>query len=212
MINLIPDKIKSDRKYARLNILIARHLSGLALIAVLAVGFMISGVQLMRTDEAEVKEKLAVKEAEYEPLKQYEDEAKELNAEVKTIQSLFAREVKFSELLVSIASSIPTGSRLTSLSLTGGSTAPINISARVPSQEGAAVLRKSLVESDIFEAADINNISTGDTTDAGVVINYEAELTVTLTGSAEAIRQQKAAEEAEAKAEASAAETGAQGG
>jgi len=110
---------------------------------------------------------------------------------------------------VNIAQAIPNGTSLTSLSLPSGSTEPLQITAVVDSQTSAGVLRVSLVESEAFEAADILNISPGETNEAtGEVTSYNVTMSATLTGSAEAEAKLKAAEAAAAEAAAAATAEG----
>lgn len=180
MINLLPPAVKEERKYGRLNRFMVKQVIGLGIIGALAVGFMMSGLQFIKNDETLINEAITSKQTEYEPLKAFEDQAKELNADVKTIQQLFERELKFSELLVKIATAIPDSARLTSLSLAEGDTAPLSITAIVDSQESAAVLRKSLVESDTFATADILSISDNETGENGQVLNYNTTITAQL--------------------------------
>lgn len=207
MINLLPTELKEERKFGRYNMLIAKQLAGIALIALFATIVMLSGLQLTKADQNFLEDSIAIKTAAYEEVKPYELQAAKLRTKVGNIEKLFEREVKFSKLLVDIASSIPVGAQLTDLSLTGTSTEPLQITADVDSQDLAGVLRKNLVDSGIFESADIQSVTLRGS-EEGEPDSYTVSLTASLSGSAEKIRAKAAADAAAAAkaAEAQAAQ------
>lgn len=196
MINILPDHIKEERRYGRLNRFLLKQVVGAVFIGALAVGFMLTGLQLVRNDEQVLRDAIAEKEVRYESVRAVETEAKQFDAQLDAIQKLFDKEVKFSVLLQQIASSLPLNTRLKSLSLTGTKSEPLQIVAEVDSQELAAVLRKSLVDSDTFESADILSIVPGETSETGVIVNYDVTINAEFTGAAEARAKEKAAQEA----------------
>lgn len=211
MINLLPDSIRQERRFGRLNVFLFKQVIGIGAVAALAVGFMLSGLQLVKNDEQEIANSIETLTAQYQELSDAELEAKDVNQRLASINTLFEREVKFSDLLQEIAGSIPLNTRLKSLSLTGDKSEPLQIVAEVARQDLAAVLQKSLVDSEVFEAADILSINPGETNDTGVILNYDVTLEAELTGAAEARAAEKAAREAADAAAVEAAQQ-AQGG
>ncbi len=205
MINLLPPAIQKKRRYGRLNVLLVKLLVGIVAIGVLASAVMLSGLQITADDEAFLDESIEQKEAIYGNVQAYENQANSFRSNVSTIEKLFDREVKFSQLLVEIASSIPVGAELTGLSLTGTSTAPLQISATTSTQELAGTLRRNLVDSGVFETADIQSVNQTGGGDTGNPIRYSVSIQASLTGSAEKIAQEKAARAAAAQAAAEAA-------
>ncbi len=203
MINLVPTELKLERKYGRLNLLIAKLLGGVLIISLLAAAVMLSGLQLTQTDEKFQEDSIAIKNASYAEVQAYEEQANALKTRVTNIKKLFEREVKFSKLLVDIASSIPIGAQLTDLALTGTSTEPLQITAKITSQDLAGVVRKNLVDSGIFESADVQSVAFVDGAD-GEPDTYTVSLSVSLTGSAAKIKAKAAAEKAAADAAAAA--------
>lgn len=199
MINLLPTELKEARKYGRLNLLIAKQLLGIVMIGVFAVAVMLSGLQLTKKDLQFYEDSIAIKDKSYGDVKAYEEQANKLQAKVSNIKKLFEREVLFSKLLVNIASAIPVGAQLTDLSLTGTSTEPLAISAKVNSQDLAGVLRRNLVDSGIFESADLESVTQQTNTD-GQLPTYTVSISASLTGSAEKVRKKAAAEAAAAEA------------
>ncbi len=209
MINLIPTKVKQMRQYGRLNRLLLKVLTGISVIGVAATLVMLSGLQLTRNDEKLLDEIIASKTALYENSKIYESQASELKGDLATIRKVFDREVQLSKLLVEIASAIPVNVELTSLSLTGNNTAPLQITARANTQELAGTLRRNLVDSGVFEAADIQSVTLQSSENGPDT--YSVSILATLTGAAEQLRQEKAAAQAEAAAQAAQQAENAQG-
>ncbi|MEM6997956.1 MAG: PilN domain-containing protein [Patescibacteria group bacterium] len=218
MINLLPADVKSDRKYGRLNRFLLKQFVGLSLIGFIAIGFMLYGISFIQSDEGSIDQQSTERNTRYQQIKPIEDEATELNKDISTIQDLYEREVRFSKLLVDIASSIPVGAQLTDLSLTGTRIEPLQITAQTENPELAGTLLRNLVDSGIFESANLENVrSVTDNSEGaeGEVVEevyYEASITATLTGAAEAQRKIKAAQEAEAAAASAAAAETADGG
>jgi Tfp pilus assembly protein PilN len=203
MINLIPTTLKAERKYGRLNLLIAKLLGGVMLISALAALVMLSGLQLTKADQKFHEESITIKTAAYEEVRAYEEQSSALKTRTANIKKLFEREVKFSKLLVDIASSIPVGAQLTDLALTGTSTEPLQITANVQTQDLSGVLRKNLVDSGIFESADVQNVSFVQGVD-GQPNTYTVSLSASLAGSTAKIKAKAAAEKAAAEAQAAA--------
>lgn len=204
MINLLPADVKKYRQFGRLNRLLVRVLSGITFIGVAATLVMLSGLQLTRNDEKLLDEIIDSKTAIYETSKVYDTQASELKSDLATIRKVFDREVQLSKLLVEIASAIPVNVELTSLSLTGNNTAPLQITAKADSQALAGTLRRNLVDSGVFEAADLQSVSLQSSEDGPD--RYNVSILGTLTGAAEQLRQEKAAAQAAAAA-AQAAQT-----
>jgi len=198
MINILPPELKQSRKYGRLNLFITKQLVGVVIIGALATGVMLSGIRLTQDDQNFLDDALVVKNQAYDEVKHFESQATTLRTKVGNIDKLLEREVKFSKLLVEIGSSIPVGAQLTSLALTGSSTEPLQISATIAEQDLAGVLRKNLVDSGIFESADILSVSLREGGE-GEKDEYVVSLNASLSGSTEKVRSKSAADAAAAK-------------
>ena len=96
-------------------------------------------------------------------------EIKALEESVQTIASIVNRlsaaenlsdlSVKFSELVPEIGAVLPSGVVLNGLSLTGGITDPLQLDVDLATASLTPVLIRNLVESDLFEAADVTSIT-----------------------------------------------------
>lgn len=200
MINLIPTQLKIERKYGRLNLLIAKLLAGITVIGLFSAAVMLSGLQITQADLQFQKDSIELKKTAYDEVKVFEEQANTFKARVSNIKKLYEREVKFSKLLVDIASSIPVGAQLTDLALTGTNTEPLQITAIISSQELAGVLRKNLVDSGIFETADIQNVSLTQNDAAGEA--YTVSIRAKLSGDHNKVRSSAATQGAKTESTA----------
>jgi Tfp pilus assembly protein PilN len=117
--------------------------------------------------------------------------------------------VSFSELIPKIGAVLPEGVVLNSLSLTGGITDPLQLNVDMLNANLVSVLIRNLVESDLFEAADILSLSprgASDSEGGGAVYNFNASLTASFTGTADAAKKAAKAEAAKKAAAAAQAE------
>jgi len=140
-----------------------------------------------------------------------------LESAVKPIESVAVRldtakdisdlSVQFSQLIPEIGAVLPNGTVLNALSLNGGITDPLQLNVDLTSSNLVPVLIRNLVESDLFEAADISGINPkGGGGENDNVYNFSASITASFTGSAEAKKRVEDAAKAQAAAAARAAE------
>jgi hypothetical protein len=112
MINLIPDQIRINNRYALRNVKLIRY-TVLALLT-MAVIVAITGLSILNMERTENKMQQQSKE-QHQKLATYkatEDKSKELSDEVNTINTLLSRQLNFSELLPNIAQLMPPGAVL----------------------------------------------------------------------------------------------------
>ena len=113
-----------------------------------------------------------------------------------TVDKLYSSGISFSQLVPKIGSILPEGTILNGLSLTGESTDTLLLDMNLQNPELAAVLIKNLVESDLFEAADISNINPIGVD--GDRYRYATSVSVSFEGSAAAKKKALAAAQVEA--------------
>jgi len=217
MINLLLPDIKSERKYGRYN----RALLGYSIILIttasLVVGIMTISLRFVGADEPKLKEEIANSTTDIISLEGNIKSVESIAERLESAKKLSDLSVNFSELIPKIGAVLPQGVVLNGLSLTGGFTDPLKLDVSMATANLAPVLIRNLVESDLFEAADVATITpsgsggTGTEGEAPSKYNFSASLTASFTGSAEAKRKAAAAEAAkQAEAAAAAANTGAQ--
>ncbi len=192
MISLLPPESKNATKYARLNVTLIEYCVLVIIISAGLLGIVFFGMVIVSREEKNLKASIAADEAQVRELASISSEAKELSSTVDTISTLLEREVKFSELLDEIGSILPRGSVLTGLTLSTQQDQPLTLDALVVDEEAAAVLRENLADSDLFEAADIVSISSGETDSGNQSYSYTAQYRAYFTGSADATKKKAA--------------------
>lgn len=158
---------------------------------------MIGSLRFVGADEASLKK--SIDENQITITKQ-ESKIKDLSSLAGRLDSanqLYDSSIIFSKLIPEIGSLLPSGSILTSLSLSGGKTDPITLNVNMISADLSPVLQKNLVNSELFEAADIISISSDD---QGKQYPTTVTISASFTGTAEAKKKEEAAAAAKLKA------------
>lgn len=182
MINLLPPQVKESRLYASRNMAMVR--ASLFLISsVLFLGVMLGyGYYTLHTNANAVTKTAAQKESELGNLDQLQKQAQTLSDTIKTASTLLNRETKFSDLIGKLGALMPEGASLKSLKLTGDTTQPLEVTAKLKSIDQAAVLQKNLLTSDLFSAADIQNVDRKPELDQqGNLVKENPETTILVT-------------------------------
>jgi hypothetical protein len=160
MINLLPDDIKTARRYATLNRKISQYFVLVFVVISLLIGAYGFGYVTLTNERKKVEDIIAVKSTELTDLDSLSKEAQSISDTISTAATLLGREIRFSELIQKIGSVMPEGARLNGLSLTGDKTSPLEIQAVLKNPEQAGVLQNNLLTLDLFEAADIQDVQT----------------------------------------------------
>jgi cell division protein FtsL len=197
MINLLPQNIREERQFGRRNRLLFSYVVALLVTAGLVAAVLVGSIGFVGRDEAKIKQEIADSQNKVLNL---EGEIKDLSSvatRLTAVDRLYESSISFSELIPEIGSLLPQGSVINGLSLAGGNTDPLTLDVNLISADLAPVLQQNLIQSELFEAADVNSITPrGDDTDA---YKFGASVSVSFTGTAEAKRK-IAAQAAAAKA------------
>lgn len=159
MINLLPNDLKEDRAFGRRNLTLRNYTVLLVLIGICSTAVMFFNSRLIAADENNLRSEISEKQAKVAELTKTQTELTKLAADLKTIDQLYDGEIIFSELIPKIGGLLPGGTVLNGLILAGGADDPINLEIDMERQELAAVFQQNLVNSDLFEAADIVSIT-----------------------------------------------------
>lgn len=186
MINLLPATIKQDRRFGRSNITLLSYSISIIAIGILSIGVILFNMQYVRSDENRLRSDMQSHDAQTAALEAKQKDVDKIAAQLKTIDKLYSGEVKFSELIPTIASLLPNGTVLNSLTLTNGKTSPLQLDVDLESQNLAAVFQQNLVNSNLFDAADISAIITKGVSASKVGKSYPfgATLTANFKGAA----------------------------
>lgn len=160
MINLLPSELKIARQYGRRNRTLRSYSILLLLVALCSTAVLFFNSRLIAASEKNLREEIAQKQSQAASLDQVQKQYEKLAADLKTIEQLYGGEVIFSQLLPQIGSLLPAGTILNGLTLAGDKKdAPLSLEIDMQRQELAAVFQQNLVNSDLFEAADITVIA-----------------------------------------------------
>lgn len=160
MINLLPPVRVLDIRLARKNTVLRRYIEliivgALVLLAAILVARYFFGIQ-----NDSIQHTVDLNNTKIAKLEPVQKQAEELSATVNTISGLLSRNVKFSDMLTQIGGIMPPGSVLTGLKFSLEDVeAPLVVSAQVDNEQKAAILRNNLAASNLFEKAEIKNIT-----------------------------------------------------
>lgn len=207
MINLLPTDVRVDRRYGRLNRIIIGYVVALSITALLVAIVMLGSLKFFGTDESSIRKEITDNTAIITSLQSKTTDLNNTVARLEVANKLHESGVNFSELIPRIGSILPEGTVLNGLSLTEGSTEALNLDVDLETPELAAILVRNLIDSEIFEAADIGAIVPK--ISEGNRYQYGTNVSVSFVGSAEAKeKEKKAAAAAKAAAEAAAESAG----
>jgi Tfp pilus assembly protein PilN len=164
MINLLPPDVKSDYRYARLNVGSRRWII-LCLLAFVGLGIITTyGLVSLHRSTVDYDHRVATTETLFkqENFSGTQQQVQDISSSFKLVVKVLGQEVLFSELLKQIAASIPANANLTSLNI-NQSQAAIDITANATDYNTATQVQVNLADSrnKIFSKADIVNVSCG---------------------------------------------------
>ena len=198
MINLLPPEIKSERKYGRLNKVVFVYCLAAILVGISSIVIVLFNSQLLSADVSRINDEISKANEQAAKLEKSQKSVEAVATQLEAIETLLQGEIKFSELIPNIAAMFPNGVILNNLTLKGGSLEPLQLNVDLKQQELVSVLQQNLINSDLFEAADIISV-TSKGEEAQGAYPYQASLSVTFTGTAEKKKKEEAKKKAEAE-------------
>ena len=162
MINLLPPSYRQAIKTHRLHKLAGKWLVLICVSTGLLLVILAAGWFYIHKQSNDLKKSLANTQQELaaENLSQVQKDTKTLTTNIKTVNLVLSREIRFSDLLQDIGKVMPSGTVLNSLTLSQASGA-IDLSASAKDYASAAQIAVNLSDpgNKIFAKVDINNIS-----------------------------------------------------
>jgi len=204
MINLLPAEIRIERQFGRKNRMLVGYVLALLTTALLVAVVMIGSLQFFGIDDSTLRSEIEQNNTTITALQSTSADTNKTVSRLDTVNTLYDGGISFSELVPKIGSLLPEGTVLNALSLTGESTDTLNLDVDLERPELAATLVKNLVDSELFEAADIGNINPKGA--EGEKYRYATTIRVSFVGSADAKRKATAAAAAAAEAAAATAQ------
>jgi Tfp pilus assembly protein PilN len=159
MINLLPLDIRTARQYGRKNRILVTYVVALLITAILVAIVMIGSLKFFGTDESALRTEIEENNTTITLLRSNTSELNQTVTKLTTVDKLYESGITFSTLIPRIGSILPEGTVLNGLSLTGENTDALSLDVDLETPELAAVLIRNMVDSDLFEAADIGNLT-----------------------------------------------------
>ena len=181
MINLLPPEVKQDYRYARKN----RHLlhwCAAFVVAIVGVAIIAGiGMVIMSNSVSDYKQKIATAQSQLasQNLSETEKQVKDISNNLKLMVTVLSKEILFSKLLARLGTLTPPNVNLTNLAISQTVSA-IDITAQTKNYDAATQLQVNLADKNnqIFDKADIVNISCSSGTTASANTTYPCTVTI----------------------------------
>jgi len=182
MINLLPDKDKSELIAARHNVLLVRYIT-ISLIAILALyAVMKNSEQLLVATKTSAEATIASNTTEAGVYSQTKQRVGELSNNLTTAQSILDKEVHFSKILTNIASQMPEGTIIGELNLSTASLqGPVSITAYGKTTDAILALQSAFRSSSLFSSVAFQSVSGSGSGVAGYPVSVTMNVTFSKT-------------------------------
>ena len=206
MINLLPENIRANNKYAYKNVLLLRY-AAISAFTMVAIGLVtLLGTASMQKTQQDLQKQIDEQNTHISTYKPLEAQGQQLATQLTTINTLLNRQVAFSTLLPDLAKTLPPGAILKQMDFTtsdllptpkpkavpGATTAPTTsaantkkpfvILASVTNRDVAATLLENIkANKDLFTDADlvdVTQIATGNSSSTSLVTRYPYNVTI----------------------------------
>lgn len=180
MINLLDNQEKKALKAARLNVILRGYVILFALVAACIVVIFGVGIWLQmreRDSYIEDSKRYSSEKAQYT---QAQATGNAFTGNLTIAKSILNNEVLYSDLITTLARTLPAGSSLDSLSVaTADFAKPITLVIRTNSYNTAILTKDAFENSAAFES--VNILTTSQTKDSKTKYNFAVTLSVTIT-------------------------------
>lgn len=163
MINLLPNDYKLSLRYGRLNIRLGQWL-GISTIIIAGV-ILILGLGWLYMDQQIKDLNRAITTTEdqlkIQNLEEVQKQADEISQNIRVINQVLGREIRFSSLIQEIGKVMPTGTVLNSLTLSEKVNGAVDLNASTKNSTAAAQIAINLSDpkNNIFAKVDIVNVN-----------------------------------------------------
>jgi Tfp pilus assembly protein PilN len=181
MINLLPEQMKEDYRYARRNTSLLHYLTmfGFGLIGLVLISAA-GAVYLMQNTHTYSKQAASIQQSLHDQKQtEVEKQVQDMSSSLKLAVQVLSQEVLFSQLLKQLAVVTPSNTSLSNLSISQlqGS---VDITARTIDYRAATQLQVNLADpaNKIFGKADIMNITCNSTSTGAGSSKYPCAVTI----------------------------------
>lgn len=164
MINLLSPESKRQIRAARTNVILRTYCLLLGVVAILLTATFSIAWWVVQQDKSLAQAEIQSNQQAAAEYAKTRKAAQAFAQDLTVAKSILANNISFSTLLTDIASVVPKGVILNNLSLAAATaTAPVDVSGRSKTSDGAVALKNSLEASPIFENVSISSITRTDT-------------------------------------------------
>src|SRR5450755_3742504 len=128
MINLLPPQTKENIRYSKLNQYVMRYIRLLVVVIVVLAAAFAGTWYYVHQQVAQATRDTADKQATIAGYNTLQTQANSANSRLTAISAIQAGQTKFSQLLDDLAAVMPKGAVLSSITLTGSDTTPVQVS------------------------------------------------------------------------------------
>lgn len=162
MINILPPQLKQQVRYSKRNVLLLRYLmTALGASTLLAI-VIITSLWFSSRQISSLKTSLQERQQERASYKDTETKVQSLQSSLNLIDKLLTERTEYSGVLGDLASVLPSGAYISSMTLTGEDDKPMQIIVFADSINTAGLIRNSLLTSPRINSADIQSITRDD--------------------------------------------------
>jgi Tfp pilus assembly protein PilN len=159
MINLLPPDLKEQIAYSQRNALMRRYILLSTTVWLILAGALVASGYYLNNQIKTAQQQVSAKQQQIASYSQLQTTAAGLTSRLAAIQSIQKNQAKFSALLSNLAQSMPQGTAITSITLTGNASQPVQLTVSAVNYQTALGFRDSLTKSKLISAADIESIT-----------------------------------------------------
>lgn len=173
MINLLSPDLKAAKRYAQYNRTAVKYTVVMVIVMALVILALLWAQMLARSELDELNAELDERQTALTTKSNVTDAAAGFQQRQRIAKQLLAEEHRYTQLLNDLETTLPSGSRITSLSLTGEDTDPFTIQAEVVSRDLAAEIEDAMVASERFTHVDVQSVTdAGGLVEVGIVARF----------------------------------------
>ena len=158
MINLLPPTIKEEMRYSRYNALLVHYLTLSVGIGIVAIATLIGGRYYLDGRVSATERQIADTQTTIDQQGQLQADAKKISSRIASIEAIQKNQAHFSQLLIDLSNSMPKGTVISSIGLTGDDKKPVKLTVFALDYNSAVAFRDSIVQSKRVSGADIQLI------------------------------------------------------
>ena len=180
MINLLPDEDKKEIRAGRANNILVRYVIATLCVLVL-IGIELAGAYYyISYSSQQANEAIAENEAKSKDLLEKQNKVATFRKNLATTKQILDKQVDYTELILRVASVIPSGVVLDKLDLDSTTfDTPTTVDLRAKDESSLSALKQSLNDSSYFSNVHFNTISIS--TNSDTKYPYQVNLSLTYT-------------------------------